>query len=121
VLRNLLLHEFAGPVYPVNRRAEHVAGVRAYASPRRHRPAGRSGCRGRPGRRGPRCRGLRPCGRQGRHRDLDRFAWINLPSMCRCDGGRTVVDTASSGAVDARVAVGRSEGSLPGLPQDIEP
>ena len=29
VLRNLLQHEFAGPVHPVNRAAEHVAGVRA--------------------------------------------------------------------------------------------
>jgi acyl-CoA synthetase (NDP forming)/RimJ/RimL family protein N-acetyltransferase len=29
VLRNLLHHEFAGPVYPVNPAAEHVAGVRA--------------------------------------------------------------------------------------------
>jgi acyl-CoA synthetase (NDP forming)/RimJ/RimL family protein N-acetyltransferase len=27
VLRNLLAHEFAGPVYPVNRAAEHVGGV----------------------------------------------------------------------------------------------
>jgi acyl-CoA synthetase (NDP forming)/RimJ/RimL family protein N-acetyltransferase len=32
VLRNLLAHEFAGPVYPVNPAAEHVAGVRAVAS-----------------------------------------------------------------------------------------
>ena len=31
VLRNLLRHEFAGPVYPVNPAAEHVAGVRAVA------------------------------------------------------------------------------------------
>src|SRR5262245_19211363 len=31
VLRNLLAHEFAGPVYPVNARADHVAGVPAYA------------------------------------------------------------------------------------------
>jgi acyl-CoA synthetase (NDP forming)/RimJ/RimL family protein N-acetyltransferase len=31
VLRNLLAHEFAGPVYPVNRATEHVAGVRAVA------------------------------------------------------------------------------------------
>lgn len=29
VLRNLLAHEFAGPVHPVNPAAEHVAGVRA--------------------------------------------------------------------------------------------
>lgn len=29
VLRNLLHHEFAGPVYPVNPATEHVAGVRA--------------------------------------------------------------------------------------------
>ena len=29
VLRNLLHHEFAGPVYPVNPAAEHVGGVRA--------------------------------------------------------------------------------------------
>ncbi|HZM42828.1 MAG TPA: GNAT family N-acetyltransferase, partial [Acidimicrobiales bacterium] len=32
VLRNLLLHEFAGPVYPVNPHAPHVAGVSASAS-----------------------------------------------------------------------------------------
>ncbi|HET6954119.1 MAG TPA: GNAT family N-acetyltransferase [Acidimicrobiales bacterium] len=32
VLRNLLAHEFAGPVYPVNPRADHVAGVRAHAT-----------------------------------------------------------------------------------------
>ncbi|HEX6238134.1 MAG TPA: GNAT family N-acetyltransferase [Acidimicrobiales bacterium] len=32
VLRNLLAHEFAGPVYPVNPAAEHVAGVRAVAT-----------------------------------------------------------------------------------------
>jgi acyl-CoA synthetase (NDP forming)/RimJ/RimL family protein N-acetyltransferase len=32
VLRNLLAHEFAGPVYPVNREADHVAGVRAHPS-----------------------------------------------------------------------------------------
>ncbi|MGH9247334.1 MAG: GNAT family N-acetyltransferase [Acidimicrobiales bacterium] len=32
VLRNLLRHEFAGPVYPVNPDASHVASVRAYAS-----------------------------------------------------------------------------------------
>ncbi len=32
VLRNLLLHEFTGPVYPVNRSAEHVGGVPAYPS-----------------------------------------------------------------------------------------
>ena len=32
VLRNLLLHEFAGPVYPVNRAADQVAGVPAVAS-----------------------------------------------------------------------------------------
>ena len=32
VLRNLLRHELKGPVYPVNRAAEHVAGVRAYPS-----------------------------------------------------------------------------------------
>lgn len=32
VLRNLLLHEFAGPVYPVNRAADHVGGVRAVPS-----------------------------------------------------------------------------------------
>jgi acyl-CoA synthetase (NDP forming)/RimJ/RimL family protein N-acetyltransferase len=32
VLRNLLLHEFTGPVYPVNPGAEHVGGVRAVAS-----------------------------------------------------------------------------------------
>lgn len=30
VLRNLLLHEFTGPVYPVNRVAAHVGGVPAY-------------------------------------------------------------------------------------------
>jgi acyl-CoA synthetase (NDP forming)/RimJ/RimL family protein N-acetyltransferase len=30
VLRNLLIHEFAGPVYPVNPHSEHVAGVRAH-------------------------------------------------------------------------------------------
>jgi acyl-CoA synthetase (NDP forming)/GNAT superfamily N-acetyltransferase len=32
VFRNLLRHEFAGPVYPVNRLVDHVAGVRAVAS-----------------------------------------------------------------------------------------
>jgi acyl-CoA synthetase (NDP forming)/RimJ/RimL family protein N-acetyltransferase len=32
VLRNLLHHEFTGPVYPVNRAAEHVGGVPAYPS-----------------------------------------------------------------------------------------
>ncbi len=32
VLRNLLLHEFVGPVYPVNPSADHVGGVRAVAS-----------------------------------------------------------------------------------------
>jgi len=32
VLRNLLHHELCGPIYPVNRAAEHVAGVRAYPS-----------------------------------------------------------------------------------------
>jgi acyl-CoA synthetase (NDP forming)/RimJ/RimL family protein N-acetyltransferase len=32
VLRNLLHHELCGPVYPVNRVAGHVAGVRAYPS-----------------------------------------------------------------------------------------
>jgi acyl-CoA synthetase (NDP forming)/RimJ/RimL family protein N-acetyltransferase len=32
VLRNLLHHEFAGPVHPVNPAAEHVAGVRAVPS-----------------------------------------------------------------------------------------
>ena len=32
VLRNLLAHEFAGPVYPVNPATEHVAGVRAVPS-----------------------------------------------------------------------------------------
>ena len=32
VLRNLLAHEFAGPVYPVNRSSDHVAGVRAVAA-----------------------------------------------------------------------------------------
>ncbi len=31
VFRNLVAHEFAGPVYPVNPRAESVAGVRAVA------------------------------------------------------------------------------------------
>jgi acyl-CoA synthetase (NDP forming)/RimJ/RimL family protein N-acetyltransferase len=31
VLRNLLAREFNGPVYPINRRAEHVGGVPAYA------------------------------------------------------------------------------------------
>jgi len=32
VFRNLLASDFQGPVYPVNRTAPHVAGVRAYAS-----------------------------------------------------------------------------------------
>lgn len=32
VLRNLLHHELVGPIYPVNRAAEHVAGVRAVPS-----------------------------------------------------------------------------------------
>jgi len=32
VLRNLLHHEFAGPIYPVNRAVDHVAGVRAVAA-----------------------------------------------------------------------------------------
>jgi succinyl-CoA synthetase alpha subunit/RimJ/RimL family protein N-acetyltransferase len=32
ILRRLLAHEFAGPVYPVNREALHVAGVRAWPS-----------------------------------------------------------------------------------------
>ncbi|HEY3140400.1 MAG TPA: GNAT family N-acetyltransferase, partial [Acidimicrobiales bacterium] len=32
VLRNLLHHEFVGPVFPVNPAADHVAGVRAVAS-----------------------------------------------------------------------------------------
>ncbi|HEV7757914.1 MAG TPA: GNAT family N-acetyltransferase, partial [Acidimicrobiales bacterium] len=32
VLRNLLHHEFAGPIYPVNRAVDHVAGVRAVPS-----------------------------------------------------------------------------------------
>lgn len=32
LLRNLLHHEFCGPIYPVNRSAEHVAGVRAVGS-----------------------------------------------------------------------------------------
>lgn len=32
VLRNLLHHELGGPVYPVNRAAGHVAGVRAFPS-----------------------------------------------------------------------------------------
>jgi acyl-CoA synthetase (NDP forming)/RimJ/RimL family protein N-acetyltransferase len=32
VLRNLLHHEFAGPVYPVNPASDHVAGVRALRS-----------------------------------------------------------------------------------------
>lgn len=32
VFRNLLRHEFAGPVYPVNRAVDHVAGVRAVPS-----------------------------------------------------------------------------------------
>ena len=32
VLRNLLHHELAGPIYPVNRAADHVAGVPAVAS-----------------------------------------------------------------------------------------
>jgi acyl-CoA synthetase (NDP forming)/RimJ/RimL family protein N-acetyltransferase len=32
VLRQLLRHEFAGPVYPVNREAAHVASVRAWPS-----------------------------------------------------------------------------------------
>lgn len=32
VLRNLLHHEFHGPVYPVNRAVDHVAGVRAVRS-----------------------------------------------------------------------------------------
>lgn len=32
VLRNLLQHEFAGPVYPVNPATDHVAGVRAVPS-----------------------------------------------------------------------------------------
>jgi acyl-CoA synthetase (NDP forming)/GNAT superfamily N-acetyltransferase len=32
VLRNLLLHEFAGPVYPINPATDHVGGVRTLAS-----------------------------------------------------------------------------------------
>jgi acyl-CoA synthetase (NDP forming)/RimJ/RimL family protein N-acetyltransferase len=32
LLRNLLHHEFAGPVYPVNRAVDHVAGVPTFAS-----------------------------------------------------------------------------------------
>jgi acyl-CoA synthetase (NDP forming)/RimJ/RimL family protein N-acetyltransferase len=32
VLRNLLAHDFNGPVYPVNPRADHVGGVRAAAT-----------------------------------------------------------------------------------------
>ena len=32
VLRNLLAHDFNGPVYPVNPRADHVGGVRAVAT-----------------------------------------------------------------------------------------
>jgi acyl-CoA synthetase (NDP forming)/RimJ/RimL family protein N-acetyltransferase len=32
VLRNLLAHEFNGPVYPVNPRTDHVGGVRAFAA-----------------------------------------------------------------------------------------
>ena len=32
VLRNLLAHDFNGPVYPVNPRADHVGGVRAVAA-----------------------------------------------------------------------------------------
>jgi acyl-CoA synthetase (NDP forming)/RimJ/RimL family protein N-acetyltransferase len=32
VLRNLLAHDFNGPVYPVNPRTDHVGGVRSYAA-----------------------------------------------------------------------------------------
>ncbi|MCU1449694.1 MAG: CoA-binding domain protein [Acidimicrobiales bacterium] len=32
ILRNLLLGNFNGPIYPVNRNAPHIAGVRAYPS-----------------------------------------------------------------------------------------
>ena len=109
VLRNLLAHEFDGPVYPVNPQADHVAGVPAVAGRRRHRGPGRPGRRGGAGGRGARGgRGLRPQGRQGGHRHLRRLRRVG-------PRGRGAVRGRAAGRPPLRHPAARAQ--LPGRHQ----